>query len=395
MGKKAEAGTPKWLSNKIKSKGLQKLRWYCQMCQKQCRDENGFKCHTMSEAHQRQLLLFGENTGKFLSGFSKDFEKAFTDILRRQYPEKRVHANVVYQQYIGDKEHVHMNSTCWVTLTSFVKHLGRSGQCDIDETEKGWYITWIVKDQDTLDKEAALAKKDKLNKDYEERQREYIDAQIEKAKQQSSLDEGEFEATELIKAEDEQVKLDLKFKSFTKVQDSTKTETKNVFKGVQSLKTTDKDPDKSKDEAKRKQSALEEIMEQEKKRKKVEDAKVKKERSWLRKNVIVKVVTKSLGDKYYKKKGHVREVIDDFAALVVMTETGAKVKLDQDHLETVVPQEGREVVILWGDFEGETAVLKKIDTDNFSASVKVETGKYRGERVKLPYEQFSKKHVSD
>lgn len=31
--------TPKAIANKIKSKGLQKLRWYCQMCQKQCRDE--------------------------------------------------------------------------------------------------------------------------------------------------------------------------------------------------------------------------------------------------------------------------------------------------------------------------------------------------------------------
>ena len=37
------------------------------------------------------------------------------------------------------------------------------------------------------------------------------------------------------------------------------------------------------------------------------------------------MVTKSLGDKYYKKKGWVKEVIDDFAALVVITETGAKV----------------------------------------------------------------------
>ena len=48
-GKRAEAGTPKWLANKMKSKGLQKLRWYCQMCEKQCRDENGFKCHTSSK----------------------------------------------------------------------------------------------------------------------------------------------------------------------------------------------------------------------------------------------------------------------------------------------------------------------------------------------------------
>jgi len=47
MGR-AEVGTPKWIGNKMKSKGLQKLRWYCQMCQKQCRDENGFKCHTRS-----------------------------------------------------------------------------------------------------------------------------------------------------------------------------------------------------------------------------------------------------------------------------------------------------------------------------------------------------------
>ena len=48
---------------------------YCQMCEKQCRDENGFKCHMTSESHQRQLLLFGENPGKYLSTYSKDFEK--------------------------------------------------------------------------------------------------------------------------------------------------------------------------------------------------------------------------------------------------------------------------------------------------------------------------------
>lgn len=31
--------SPKQIANRIKAKGLQKLRWYCQMCQKQCRDE--------------------------------------------------------------------------------------------------------------------------------------------------------------------------------------------------------------------------------------------------------------------------------------------------------------------------------------------------------------------
>jgi len=391
MGKN-EVGTPKWVANKMKSKGLQKLRWYCQMCAKQCRDENGFKCHTMSEAHQRQLLLFGENTGKYLHSYSKDFEKAFTDILKRQYNEKRVQANVVYQAYIGDKEHVHMNSTCWVTLTSFVKHLGRSGKAIIDETEKGWYITWVQKDPEALEKEKKAAKKERMVKDDEEKIKDYIDAQIELAKEQSTLDEAEFEATDLIKAEDEQLKLDMKLKNFNKVQESGNNELKNVFKDVQA---PSKDKEKVKVEIKRKMTALEEIMAQEKKRKKVPEKNDNntKDRSWIRDNIVVKVVTKSLGDKYYKKKGFVKEVIDDFAALVVMNDTGAKVKLDQDHLETVIPQEGREVIVLWGQWEGETAILRNIDTEKFSASLRLESGKYKGDKIKLPYEQFSKKFV--
>ena len=50
----------------------------------------------------------------------------------------------------------------------------------------------------------------------------------------------------------------------------------------------------------------------------------------------MKVVTKSLGDKYYKKKGWVKEVIDDFAALVVITETGAKVQSHQSEVNTII-----------------------------------------------------------
>ena len=48
MGKeKAGFLTPKAIANRIKAKGLQKLRWYCQMCQKQCRDEVSLKFHKM------------------------------------------------------------------------------------------------------------------------------------------------------------------------------------------------------------------------------------------------------------------------------------------------------------------------------------------------------------
>ena len=75
-----------------------RLRWYCQMCQKQCRDENGFKCHRMSvllsavwtltvqtpanvqtqalkafaeDGHQRQMQLFVQDPNRFMDEFSQ------------------------------------------------------------------------------------------------------------------------------------------------------------------------------------------------------------------------------------------------------------------------------------------------------------------------------------
>ena len=92
---KAEKGSIKYLANKMKAKGLQKLRWYCQMCEKQCRDENGFKCHVSSEAHQRQLLIFADNPNKFLGSYSKEFEDGFMSLLKRCYGTKRIKATKV------------------------------------------------------------------------------------------------------------------------------------------------------------------------------------------------------------------------------------------------------------------------------------------------------------
>lgn len=168
-------GTPKFVANKMKSKGLQRLRWYCQVCEKQCRDENGFKCHAQSESHLRQMLVVGEHAGSHIAGFSQQFQSEFVALLSRRYFQcigctnrknlqssirrfgtKRVRANQVYQEYIADKSHLHMNSTRWVTLTEFVKHLGRTGVARVDETEKGWFIAWIDNSPKALEKAASL-----------------------------------------------------------------------------------------------------------------------------------------------------------------------------------------------------------------------------------------------
>ena len=69
---KAERGTPKDLANRMKARGLQKLKFYCQMCEKQCRDANGFKCHLTSENHLRQMKIFSENAVGIMTGMKEE-----------------------------------------------------------------------------------------------------------------------------------------------------------------------------------------------------------------------------------------------------------------------------------------------------------------------------------
>ncbi|XP_050413490.1 DNA/RNA-binding protein KIN17 [Patella vulgata] len=227
--------TPKAIANRIKSKGLQKLRWYCEMCQKQCRDENGFKCHMTSESHQRQLLLFAENPDEYIDSFSNDFAEEFLEVLRRRCGTKRIHANIVYQEYISNRNHVRMNSTQWVTLTDFVKWLGREGKCVVDLTEKGWFISYIDRDPETIKKQEAIKAKEKIDLDDEERTSKFIQKQIEKA----ALNEKrktETEFTDLNRQDEDEKVVFLMPQSIKKSEiSSTSKMTDNAFKKVSDI----------------------------------------------------------------------------------------------------------------------------------------------------------------
>ncbi len=368
------------------------------MCNKQCRDQNGFKCHISSESHQRQLLIFAENPGKFLYDFSKEFETGFMSQLKRMHGTKRVEANKVYQEYIADKEHIHMNATRWTTLTGFVMYLGRTGKCVVDETEKGWYITWIDRDPDTIARQEKLAKKDKLDKDDEERLAEFIEKQVAKAREGKEVDEDLQERyTEFIRQnEEEKLQLDLKLKETSGKKSKELLSHKSVFK-IPAVEKKDDKKRKDKDSSKRKKSALEEIIEEEEKRKALRKESSSKGSTsdsgvkdyWLKKGIVVKIVTKSLGDKYYKQKGYVKEVVDRYAAIVVLINTTAKIKLDQEHLETVIPAVGKPVLVVNGRRRGEEATLESVDFDSFSAIVRFRDGA----TSQLPYEHFSKLYM--
>lgn len=190
MGK-AEAGSTKWVANKMKSKGLQRLRWWCEICQKQCRDANGFKCHVQSESHVRQMQVVGEDPRKYINNFSNDFQRDFVNLLRTAHGEKWISGNRFYNEYIRDKEHVHMNATKWSSLTEFTKHLGREGICHVKEDEKdGLMIAWrdtsaaaVTRRREISDMEAAEARsgagEDKMMRKMAKRAKE--DAEARKA----------------------------------------------------------------------------------------------------------------------------------------------------------------------------------------------------------------------
>jgi len=67
------------------------------------------------------MRLFSENPDKYIEEYSQEFEEGYLEVLRRKYYGQKILANKVYQDYISDKMHTHMNATKWTTLTSFIE----------------------------------------------------------------------------------------------------------------------------------------------------------------------------------------------------------------------------------------------------------------------------------
>nr|CAD1817189.1 unnamed protein product [Ananas comosus var. bracteatus] len=387
--------------------GLQKLRWYCQMCQKQCRDENGFKCHCMSEGHQRQMQVFGQNPDRIVGGFSEEFERAFLDLMRRSHRFSRVASTVVYNEYIADRHHVHMNSTQWATLTEFVKYLGRTGQCKVEDTPKGWFITYIDRDSETLFKDRLKAKRHKADLAEEERQERVIAHQIERAvsslppsssprpssfrsRQSHRISCGRCQVRDHRKPPRGKVAFLLQSQSAS-VSSKPNNEAA-APKSAPKLAFGD-EPDSEEKSAKKSSStrvgasgggaglsALDELMREEEKAKE----KINRKDYWLCEGIVVKVMSKTLAEKgYYKQKGVVKRVLDKYVGEIEMLESKHVLRVDQEELETVIPQIGGLVRIVNGAYRGSNARLISVDTEKFCAKVQIEKGFMMGGFLKL------------
>jgi DNA/RNA-binding protein KIN17 len=421
---KAEKGSLKDLGKQIKAKGLQKLRFYCQMCEKQCRDANGFKCHLTSDSHLRSMKIFSENSGRILNGNSREFETMFLDTLRMRHSTAKVNANQVYQQVIADKNHVHMNSTIWSTLSGFVQYLGKTGKCIVEETERGWYMTYINRDVGKLQREEQQRQRQQDELEAESISQQRLEVQrVEAAKALDRATGGVVnEGPTGITVGEAKVEISLKNTIIGNVSNAKK---RKIIISAGNPLFDDDDDEEEEEESKEDGKVHDNAGRQAppppltrpahqppqarsttKKAKTQVPATTPDDTPWLLRNIMVRLVNKKLCDgKYYRRKARVDRLEDDgFTAIVTTVEEGGDgsggggdvLKLDQDDLETVVPKKAGErvTIVRNGEHRGATAVVTALNKDKCRADLEllVTNSSSNGTRLlrKVPYDDFSK-----
>lgn len=184
--------------------------------------------HSQSESHMRKALQAGENFKGVQEDFSRQFLRDFLQLLKTGHREKAVHVNKFYQEYIANKEAVHMNATKWNSLTEFAKYLGREGVCRVEEKDDGIYIAWIDDSPEALKRREALRRKEMMDRGDEEREQMLLQEQIRRARRDAEgrgeavaeEDEEEKVGRELLRQEGETIKLSFGAKAGTKKSES-------------------------------------------------------------------------------------------------------------------------------------------------------------------------------
>jgi DNA/RNA-binding protein KIN17 len=196
----------KTLGKKMKYGRLQKLKWYCELCQHQSNDVQSYRQHVQSDKHRLMMVHFRANSGTILHSNSAAFERTFVDVLRTRFPNREIPANIVYTQVIRDKKHVHMNSTRWESVHGFCMHLERKGTIRLRMTERGPMIRYI-KPEDDADAVASAVEQLQAVRDVEAVRRRLAEAPTRIEHQDGMIESIPVEA--VVKVEKKTVKADV------------------------------------------------------------------------------------------------------------------------------------------------------------------------------------------
>lgn len=247
------------------------------------------------------------------------------------------------------------------------------------------------------DELAEIEEMEKSRLNHESRNREFIRNQVRLAQSlkdnEKNDDEKEAEQQPFHRTE-EKLQLNLKVKSQQKAQQSSTSAINSVFSCAtpSSSASASLNNDGAHKSNGSKRSALEELMDEDAKRLKKSVAVSARKENWLCRDIIVKVMLQDLADgKYYKKKGRIQKVHDKFTAEVEMIDSSDVLKLDQDDLETVIPQISRPVCIVNGSGRGEVGTLLELDLKSFCGRIRIDSGRNKGRILdRVDYEDFCK-----
>jgi len=342
------------------------------------------------------MQLFVQDPNRFMDEFSQEFEKGFMQLMGHTYRSQRVLANTVYCDFISNRHHTHMNSTIWVTLSNFVQYLGRTNQCTIDKTPKGWYIQYVDNTPEARMRAAAKQALEEEEVSSERRHAVQLERAIAECKKDGGFKESEF--TELQRKEgDAPIAFSMSASASSAIASasanaaavkSVKPPAKDASEGVEKRNVLAEafeghEERELQDSKKRKLSTVEKIRleheeaKREKLRQEAPDSPSESSSSgsepWLCEGIIVKVMHQDLaGGKYYRKKGKVVRVRQQFAAEIRMVEGRDLIRLDQEVLETVIPNLGKPVMVVKGPFRGKTARMRTVDLEGFCVSVELD-----------------------
>ena len=149
-------------------------------------------------------------------------------------------------------------------------------------------------------------------------------------------------------------------------------------------------------------SALHSLMQEEQQRKVRADPKPQASSSgaetrlsqWAHEGIVVKIMHKTLsGGKYHKCRAVLRRVVDDYVCEVELLDGGARLRLDQENLRTVLPRAGQPLLVLQGRARGCRGRLLAVHEERFCCDVAVEQGPLAGQQLAgMEYDDVCKLH---
>lgn len=298
-----------------------KLKYFCQICSRQCQDKDGFTCHLKSKTHEKNMEELAMHPDLYIDAYSQEFEKGYLDIIKRLYQNQWVSANKIYAEYMNDKESIPLNMTKWDSLNKLILHLTTTNKCKINPSDNDIYL-------------------------------QYIDNSIISHHKKMCVDNSNSIPLEGIRKELQEISKHKSVHQEKKLYSEVNIED---MKGIE-IELNKKNKLLLNNKRERDPPLVENIG-----NKNVNNN--EEEEIWITKGLIVRIEDKELEKgNYYKLIGKIINT-NEYIAEVELFKINKKIKIDQYYLDNIIPSIGFLAYIIKGKHKSKIGIIKQINPD--------------------------------